>query len=112
MACPYTTSWSSKWYKPSHSHALPIVLPEAKSWKTTLVDENLATQLRSLMSLLMDNILHDKFGTCKTNSRERVFINEMVPFPVTRVYVPFVIWTFILPAHGTYVVNEVDDPIM
>ena len=60
----------------------------------------------------MDNKLHDKFGTCKTNSRERVFINEMVPFPVTRVYDPFVIWTFILPAHDTYVANEVNNLVM
>ena len=36
----------------------------------------------------------------------------MVPFPATRVYDPSGIQTFILPAHGTYVVNDVDDSIM
>ena len=60
----------------------------------------------------MDNILHDKFGTCKTNSREKNFVREMVPFPTTGVYDPSAIPTFILPAHGTYVVNEVDDQVM
>ena len=60
----------------------------------------------------MDNKLHDKFETCKTNSREKVFVREMVPFPTTGVYDPSAIQTFILPAHGTYVVNEVDDQVM
>ena len=60
----------------------------------------------------MDNKLHDKFGTCKIDSREKVFVKEMVPFPATGVYDPSTIQTFILPTHGTYVVNEVDDPVM
>ena len=58
----------------------------------------------------MDNKLHDKFRTCKIGSRERVFVREMVPFLATGVYNSFTIWTFILPAHGTYVVKEVNDP--
>ena len=60
----------------------------------------------------MDKKLHDKFGTCKIDSREKVFVKEMVPFPATGVYDPSAIRTFILLAHGTYVVNEVGDPIM
>ena len=60
----------------------------------------------------MDNKLYENFGTCKTNSREKIFVREMVPFPATGVYDPFAIRTFISPTHGTYVVNEVDDPIM
>ena len=60
----------------------------------------------------MDNKLYDKFGTCKNNSREKVFVKEMVPFPTTRVCDPSAIRTFILPAHGTYAVNEVDDHVM
>ena len=36
----------------------------------------------------------------------------MVPFQAIGVYDPSTIRTFILPAHGTYVENEVGDPIM
>ena len=79
---------------------------------TTPVEENLDTQLRSLVSLLMDNKLHDKFRTCKIGYRERVYVREMVPFLATGVYNSFTIWTFILPTYGTYVVNEVNDPVM
>ena len=64
------------------------------------------------MGLLIDNKLYDKFGTCKTNSREKVFVREMVPFSATGVYDPSTIQTFISPTHGTYVVNEVDDLVM
>lgn len=68
---------------------LPIVLPDARSWKTHESVEKIVEQCKSLFNILTDNKLQWSAGTNKTLFKDNYGDNHTEPEPSALVQDPF-----------------------
>jgi len=65
-----------------------------------------------LVSLLTDNKLQEKFGTCSTSWMVNRGDKTIEPFPATAKREPAATLVFKFLAHGLYEENKLDSPVM